>query len=98
MDSLGQQAGASSAVQFIDPDTPDIACQMLLCQATYGQCTANQPPNDQLFLVFSDEFQKDYRTFGVGVGDSRWTAQDLYYFPTQDEEVYKPEQVVTYSK
>ena len=22
-----------------------------------------------------------------------WTAQDLYYFPTRDEEVYKPEQV-----
>lgn len=22
-----------------------------------------------------------------------WTAQDLYYFPTKDEEVYKPEQV-----
>lgn len=22
-----------------------------------------------------------------------WTAQDLYYFPTQDQEVYKPEQV-----
>lgn len=25
--------------------------------------------------------------------DKVWTAQDLYYFPTQDQEVYKPEQV-----
>lgn len=25
--------------------------------------------------------------------DKVWTAQDLYYFPTKDEEVYKPEQV-----
>ncbi len=25
--------------------------------------------------------------------DRVWTAQDLYYFPTKDEEVYKPEQV-----
>lgn len=52
------------------------------------------PPAPQI-LVFSDEFNKEGRSFKAGDKDPRWTAQDMYYFPTHDEEVYKPEQVTT---
>ena len=46
-----------------------------------------------LQLVFSDEFNSPGRKMGVGAGDPRWTADNLWYLGTFDEEVYTPEQV-----
>ncbi|KAJ2145160.1 hypothetical protein IW136_001088 [Coemansia sp. RSA 678] len=40
-------------------------------------------------LVFSDEFNKDGRTFGPGE-DPTWEAVDLWYWPTRDLEWYDP--------
>jgi hypothetical protein len=45
--------------------------------------------------VFSDEFNTPSRAFGAGARDPRWTAVDLWYLPTGDEEAYKPDAVTT---
>jgi Beta-glucan synthesis-associated protein SKN1/KRE6/Sbg1 len=55
-------------------------------------------PKKDLILVFSDEFNTEGREFGVTKDDPKWTAEDMYYFPTGDIEVYKPEQATTYSE
>ena len=94
--------GSASMVDLIDPDTPDDACVLPLCLGDYATCdpVANGPENikkDPMILVFSDEFEKEGRKFDVKSKDPRWTAEDIYYFPTQDIEVYKPEQITTYS-
>ena len=44
-------------------------------------------------LVFSDEFEGKDRNLAAGAADAKWTAEDMYYRPTNDLEVYKPEQV-----
>jgi hypothetical protein len=97
-------AGDSAALKwaaFIDPATPADACAKPLCQGPFAACDPNAGapgPLTDLQLVFSDEFVEAGREFGVKAGDPRWTAQDMYYFPTTDLEVYKPEQVTTYSE
>lgn len=86
---------------FIDTDTPGTACQVQLCTGNSDSCNLlinPSPQKDPLYLVFSDEFNTDNRQFSVKSGDKRWTAEDIYYFPTQDVEVYKPEQVMTWSE
>jgi len=45
-------------------------------------------------LVFSDEFNKDGRTFWPG-DDPFWEAVDLHYWPTGDLEWYSPQSVTT---
>ncbi|GAA5820003.1 hypothetical protein JCM11251_005442 [Rhodosporidiobolus azoricus] len=45
-------------------------------------------------LVFSDEFNKDGRTFWPG-DDPYWEAVDLHYWQTQDYEWYDPDAIVT---
>lgn len=45
-------------------------------------------------LVFSDEFNKDGRTFYPG-DDPFWTAVDIHYWPTNDFEWYDPGQATT---
>ncbi|KAJ1958756.1 hypothetical protein GGI12_004656 [Dipsacomyces acuminosporus] len=45
-------------------------------------------------LVFSDEFNKDGRTFGPGEDDT-WEAVDLWYWPTKDLEWYDPHHATT---
>ncbi|KAG8861387.1 hypothetical protein FRB91_008253 [Serendipita sp. 411] len=45
-------------------------------------------------LVFSDEFNKEGRTFWPG-DDPYWEAVDLHYWPTGDLEWYDPQQVYT---
>ncbi|KAK9814665.1 hypothetical protein WJX72_009478 [[Myrmecia] bisecta] len=45
-------------------------------------------------LVFSDEFNQAGRNFSYDK-DSRWLAVDMYYAPTADKEVFKPDQVTT---
>ena len=34
-------------------------------------------------LVFSDEFEGKDRNLAAGAKDARWTAEDMYYFPTE---------------
>ncbi len=82
---------------WVDPDTPDAACTLDICTGDYATCNpANgATPKTNMALVFSDEFGKEGRDFSVGAGDPKWTAQDMYYYPTRDLEIYKPEQVTT---
>lgn len=96
---VGRSASAPM-VDLIDPDTPDDACVIKMCLGDYATCDpiAKAPqdiPKSDMILVFSDEFQEEGRKFGVKDKDPRWTAEDIYYFPTQDIEVYKPSQVTT---
>ncbi|KAI9469495.1 hypothetical protein LPJ78_000302 [Coemansia sp. RSA 989] len=60
----------------IDPDTP----QGLTWKSVEGK---------EWKLVFSDEFNKDGRTFAPGEDDT-WEAVDLWYWPTRDLEWYDP--------
>jgi len=45
-------------------------------------------------IVFSDEFNRDGRTFYPG-DDPYWEAVDLHYWPTDDVEWYDPGQITT---
>lgn len=45
-------------------------------------------------LVFSDEFNRDGRTFWPG-DDAFWEAVDLHYWPTSDLEWYTPDAITT---
>ncbi|RPA94517.1 beta-glucan synthesis-associated [Choiromyces venosus 120613-1] len=68
---------------LIDPDTPKSAFTR---DSVFGK--------GKLKLVFSDEFNKDGRTFYEG-GDPFWQAVDLRYAVTQDLEWYDPDAVTT---
>jgi beta-glucanase (GH16 family) len=48
----------------------------------------------QYHIVFSDEFERDGRTFYPG-DDPYWEAVDLHYWPTGDVEWYDPGQITT---
>lgn len=91
---------ATDFEKFIDDDTPLDACTIKLCADKYATCdpiaNGNNVPKKDYILVFSDEFNEEKRELGAEHEDPRWTAEDMYYFPTQDVEVYKPEQVVTW--
>ncbi|KAL8651257.1 MAG: hypothetical protein Q9226_004780 [Calogaya cf. arnoldii] len=67
---------------LIDPDTPKSAL------------SKKAPDGKTLDLVFSDEFNKDGRTFYPG-DDPFWTAVDLWYGVTQDLEWYDPDAATT---
>lgn len=66
----------------IDPDTPKTA------HAKKGQ------DGREYWLVFSDEFNADGRTFDEG-DDPYWTAADMWYHATGDLEYYDPKQITT---
>ncbi|KAG2005780.1 beta-glucan synthesis-associated protein KRE6 [Coprinopsis cinerea AmutBmut pab1-1] len=51
-------------------------------------------PDEELVLVFSDEFNQDGRTFYPG-DDPYWEAVDLWYWGTVNLEWYDPSQVTT---
>ncbi|PUU80090.1 beta-glucan synthesis-associated [Tuber borchii] len=68
---------------LIDPDTPTSA---LMRNSVLGK--------GNLKLVFSDEFNKDGRTFYEG-DDPFWQALDLYYAATHDLAWYDPDTVTT---
>ncbi|SAM58275.1 related to SKN1-protein involved in sphingolipid biosynthesis [Ustilago bromivora] len=70
---------------LVDPDTPPSA--LTRTSAADGA---------SYHLVFSDEFQKEGRTFWPG-DDPFWEAVDLYYGATGDYEYYSPEAVNTTS-
>ena len=67
---------------LIDPDTPPIAR------------TRTGFDGKQYDLVFSDEFNKDGRSFAHG-DDPFWEAVDLWYGATEDLEWYDHSQVST---
>jgi len=48
-------------------------------------------PQQDMVLVFSDEFEQDGRTFYPG-DDPYWEAVDLHYWGTNDLEWYDPAQ------
>ncbi|EFN59204.1 hypothetical protein CHLNCDRAFT_138137 [Chlorella variabilis] len=80
---LLQAAPSSSGKEgWIDVDSPVDSCTKQL-----------DGFDGQYQLVFSDEFNTLDRDFKAAAQDGRWTAQHQYYFPTKDEEVYRPEQV-----
>lgn len=74
-----------------------------------GCCTCRQPASQEyvgcicatLSVTLLEHGRQTYKhpcpsstpSARVSARDAVWTAQDLYYFPTKDEEVYKPEQV-----
>lgn len=66
----------------IDPDTP---VNVRSRTSMYGE---------QWRLVFSDEFNKDGRTFYPGE-DPFWEAVDLHYWSTNDLEWYSPDMITT---
>lgn len=68
---------------LIDPDTPESA---MTRNSVFGK--------GKLRLVFSDEFNKDGRTFYEG-DDPFWQAVDLHYAATQDLEWYDPDAATT---
>ena len=67
---------------LVDPDTPESAK------------TKTAPDGTKLKLVFSDEFNKDGRTFYDG-DDPYFQAVDLWYGVTQDLEWYDPDAATT---
>ncbi|WFD27047.1 hypothetical protein MNAN1_002043 [Malassezia nana] len=68
---------------LIDPDTPKQAYSI-----------KSQHDQSEWDLVFSDEFEKEGRTFWPGE-DPFWEAGDFYYLATQDYEWYTPEAINT---
>ncbi|OMH82812.1 putative beta-glucan synthesis-associated protein [Zancudomyces culisetae] len=66
----------------IDPDTPESG-------KTFTASTG-----EVWKLVFSDEFNKDGRSFEPGK-DKVWVSQDYFYWPTNDLEYYSPKNVKT---
>ncbi|TEB39747.1 glycoside hydrolase family 16 protein [Coprinellus micaceus] len=68
--------------RLIDPDTPD---------EVY---TRTGHDGHKYNLVFSDEFNRDGRTFWPG-DDPFWEAMDFHYWPTDDWEWYDPQQITT---
>ncbi|PRW60711.1 glycoside hydrolase family 16 [Chlorella sorokiniana] len=107
----GPAAAADSCIQqldripgattkWVDPDTPPTACAVQMCtDNSYDVCSPTDPaataPQTRMQLVFSDEFNSPGRKMGVDAADPRWTADNLWYLGTFDEEVYTPEQVTT---
>ncbi|TFK37537.1 glycoside hydrolase family 16 protein [Crucibulum laeve] len=69
---------------LIDPDTP---------KSVYTK-TSYTYPDEELVLVFSDEFNTDGRSFYPG-DDPYWEGVDLHYWGTEDLEWYDPGQATT---
>lgn len=67
---------------LVDPDTPDDALE-------HTALDGSKWP-----LVFSDEFNKEGRTFYDG-DDQYWTAPDIHYAATTDLEWYDPDASIT---
>ncbi|KAH8096775.1 beta-glucan synthesis-associated [Cristinia sonorae] len=82
INSTGQAPVLPELPQLIDLDTPDEVK------------TRTGLDGHDYQLVFSDEFNKDGRTFYPG-DDPFWEAVDLWYGATEDLEWYDPSQVVT---
>lgn len=77
INSTGQVPNMPNMPTLIDLDTPD------------SVKTRTGTDGKQYNLVFSDEFEKDNRTFYPG-DDPYWEAVNLNYWPTGDLEWYDP--------
>lgn len=84
INASGQLPEFPNNFQLIDRDTP---------QSAYTKKSYHNPDEDMV-LVFSDEFNEDGRSFYPG-DDPFWEAVDLYYWATEDLEWYDPMQVTT---
>ena len=73
INSTGQVPDIGNFPKLIDPDTPN------------DVRTRTGFDGKEYQLVFSDEFEKDGRTFYPG-DDPYWEAVDLHYWPTGDFE------------
>ncbi|AFR94645.1 glucosidase [Cryptococcus neoformans C23] len=82
INSTGQIPYIENFVMVIDKDTPESAY------------TRTGFDGEAYSLVFSDEFEKEGRTFFPG-DDPFWTGVDLHYWPTGDLEWYDPSAVTT---
>ncbi|KAK8858416.1 hypothetical protein IAR55_002643 [Kwoniella newhampshirensis] len=82
INSTGQIPLIQNFPTVIDPDTP---------QDVY---TRTGFDGETYHLAFSDEFNKDGRTFFPG-DDPYWTAVDIHYWPTGDFEWYDPSAITT---
>lgn len=71
---------------LIDPDTPK--------SAYFIRSTYSKNRGKKLKLVFSDEFNRDGRSFYPG-DDPFWEAVDLNYWQTKNYEWYDPEAITT---
>jgi hypothetical protein len=93
LQAAGEAAGVDTPTFYVDPDTPADACTKQMCTGDYVSCDSDPPPQTDLQLVFSDEFEAAGQAFGVAEANPRWTAEHIWYAGTQDFEVYLPEQV-----
>lgn len=84
INATGQVADLNVGRNLVDPDTPNNVRTRQTLDGT-GR-TMN--------LVFSDEFNRDGRSFYPG-DDPFWTAVDLHYWPTKNYEWYDPSAITT---
>ncbi|WVQ84132.1 hypothetical protein IAT38_006279 [Cryptococcus sp. DSM 104549] len=82
INASGQYPEIPGLPSLIDPDTPEWAKTRIGFD------------KGEWVLVFSDEFNKDGRTFFEG-DDPFWTGMDIHYWPTGDFEWLAPEAVTT---
>ncbi|GAA5894392.1 uncharacterized protein JCM6883_003809 [Sporobolomyces salmoneus] len=73
---------------LIDVDTPEEAWT----RRGFGE--GGDGDGEEYRLVFSDEFEREGRTFWKG-DDPFWEAVDLHYWQTQDYEWYDPDSITT---
>ncbi|KAF8650085.1 hypothetical protein AX16_005411 [Volvariella volvacea WC 439] len=84
INATGQIPEIDGGWSLIDPDTP----------ASAYTRRSWLHPDQEMVLVFSDEFNRDGRTFYPG-DDPFWEAVDLHYWGTNDLEWYDPMQATT---
>ncbi|CAG8523539.1 8415_t:CDS:2, partial [Scutellospora calospora] len=84
IEKTGQNSTRISEIlpDFVDIDTPKSAHTRVASDGTIYK------------LVFSDEFNKDGRTFRPG-DDLYWEAVDLHYWLTNDLQWYSPDMITT---
>ncbi|KAG2489210.1 hypothetical protein HYH03_012234 [Edaphochlamys debaryana] len=86
---LNSQSPNTNSI-WIDKDTPSSACTKNRCRSEYYSCLGESgwpsrwkevgvpPRNEDMVLVFSDEFDDPNRDFALGK-DYKWQALDLLY-------------------
>ncbi|GAC98949.1 glycoside hydrolase [Pseudozyma hubeiensis SY62] len=84
INATGQVAQLNIGRDLIDPDTPE----------NVRTRTTLNGSGKKMNLVFSDEFNRDGRSFYPG-DDPFWTAVDLHYWGTENYEWYDPSAVTT---
>ncbi|GFZ52301.1 Beta-glucan synthesis-associated protein KRE6 [Saitozyma sp. JCM 24511] len=82
INSTGQVPLIDKLPSLVDRDTPS---------STYTRVGYD---GEEYNLVFSDEFNRDGRTFYPG-DDPYWTAVDIHYWSTNDLEWYDPSAITT---